>query len=346
MEFFYREMRRRHDVLMEPGGAKGADAQPVGGRWNFDADNRGAFGAAGPGAVPAPARFEPDAMTRDVIDLVRREYAGHPGELDAFAWPVTRAQALEALRRFVDERLPVFGRWQDAMWQGEAWLYHSHLSAAMNLKLISPREVVAAAEQAWREGRAGLPSVEGFIRQVLGWREYVRGIYWLKMPGYRDLNALGALADLPGWYWTGLTDMACLRDAIGQTLRTGYAHHIQRLMVTGLFALLYGVEPRQVHEWYLAVYVDAVEWVELPNTLGMSQSTRRRSDGQQAVRGHGQVHRPDEQLLSRMPVPAGPPHGRRRLPVHDALLGLPGGAPGPAGRQSAHGPAGAQPRAR
>ncbi|HEY9193846.1 MAG TPA: cryptochrome/photolyase family protein [Methyloversatilis sp.] len=264
MEFFYREMRKRHGVLME-------GDQPEGGQWNFDADNREAFGASGPGAVPPRTVFEPDALTREVIALVEGRFATHPGRLDGFAWPVTREQALVALQRFIIERLPLFGRYQDAMWPGEPWLYHAHLAAALNLKLLNPREVVAAAVAAYRTGTAPLAAVEGFVRQILGWREYVRGIYWTRMPGYAALNALDAHEDLPAWYWTGATDMACLRDAITQTLRHGYAHHIQRLMVTGLFALMYGVQPQQVHAWYLAVYVDAVEWVELPNTLGMSQ---------------------------------------------------------------------------
>ena len=184
---------------------------------------------------------------------------------------MTREQALQALQQFITERLPLFGRYQDAIWPGEPWLYHSLLASALNLKLLNPREVVQAAEQAWREGRAPLASVEGFIRQILGWREYVRGLYWTRMPAYAELNELDAQAELPAWYWTGQTDLACLRDALTQTLRHGYAHHIQRLMVTGLFTLLLGVKPQRVHEWYLAVYVDAVEWVELPNTLGMSQ---------------------------------------------------------------------------
>jgi len=264
MEYFYREMRREHGVLME-------GDQPAGGEWNFDADNREAFGPNGPGFVPPPTRFEPDELTQQVVDLVRTRFADHPGQAAPFGWPVTRAQALQALQAFIDERLPNFGHWQDAMWTGEPWLYHAHLAAAMNLKLLHPREVIAAAEAAWREGRAPLPAVEGFIRQILGWREYVRGIYWLKMPEYAEQNALDAQHDLPAWYWTGQTPMRCMADAIGQTLQHGYAHHIQRLMVTGLFALLYGAEPRQVHGWYLSVYVDAVEWVELPNTLGMSQ---------------------------------------------------------------------------
>ena len=217
------------------------------------------------------ARFEPDAVTREVIALVEQRFPQHPGRLASFAWPVTRAQALQSLHAFVQERLPLFGRYQDAMWPGDPWLYHAHLSAALNLKLLNPREVVAAAVAAYDAGHAPLASVEGFVRQILGWREYVRGIYWTQMPGYLERNTLGADADLPDWYWTGATDMACLRDAIEQTLTHGYANHIQRLMVTGLYALMLGVQPRQVHAWYLAVYVDAVEWVELPNTLGMSQ---------------------------------------------------------------------------
>ncbi len=264
MEYFYREMRKRHNILMQ-------GDQPEGGQWNFDKDNREAFGAAGPGTVPPRAVFEPDAITREVIALVEARFSTHPGRLDGFAWPVTREQALVALQLFITERLPLFGRHQDAMWPGEPWLYHAHLSAALNLKLLQAREVVDAAVAAYRAGAAPLASVEGFVRQILGWREYVRGVYWTRMPAYADLNALDAQGDLPAWYWTGATGMACLRDAITQTLEHGYAHHIQRLMVTGLFALMYGVQPLQVHAWYLAVYVDAVEWVELPNTLGMSQ---------------------------------------------------------------------------
>ena len=264
-ETFYREQRRRHGVLMD-------GAQPAGGRWNFDADNREAFGPHGPVLRAQPPASPPDAVTREVIELVQRMFADHPGTLDeSFSWPVTRAQARVALDHFIDARLEMFGRWQDAMWPGEPWLWHSQLSAALNLKLLQPREVVARTEAAWRAGRVPLASAEGFIRQLLGWREFVRGVYWTQMPRLAALNALDAREPLPGFYWRGDTDMACLRDAIGQTLRYGYAHHIQRLMVTGLFALLLGVEPRQVHAWYLAVYVDAIEWVELPNTLGMSQ---------------------------------------------------------------------------
>lgn len=264
MEYFYREQRKRHQILMQ-------GDEPVGNQWNFDADNRKAFGAAGPGVVPARASFAPDSVTQEVIALVNEHLADHPGRLHSFAWPVTREQALQSLQAFIDERLPLFGRFQDAMWPGDPWLYHAHLSAALNLKLLNAREVVAAAEAAYHDGSAPLASVEGFIRQILGWREYVRGIYWTQMPAYVERNALDAREDLPAWFWTGATDMACLRDALAQTLEHGYANHIQRLMVTGLYALMLGVDPRQVHGWYLAVYVDAVEWVELPNTLGMSQ---------------------------------------------------------------------------
>ncbi|RYX92057.1 MAG: cryptochrome/photolyase family protein [Comamonadaceae bacterium] len=264
MDIFYREQRVRHGVLMEGG-------QPAGGRWNFDAENRKPFGRDGPGMLPGRAQFTPDDITREVIALVDTAFADHPGSLESFAWPVTRADALAALGDFITHRLPAFGPFEDAMWPGEPWLYHSQLSAALNLKLITAREAVEAAEAAWRAGDAPLESVEGFVRQILGWREYVRGIYWTQMPGYLEHNALGATHELPAWYWTGETPMACLRDVITQTLDHGYAHHIQRLMVTGLFAMLFGVRPQAVHAWYLAVYVDAVEWVELPNTLSMSQ---------------------------------------------------------------------------
>jgi deoxyribodipyrimidine photolyase-related protein len=265
LEFFYRELRRREKVLLDPQG------EPEGGQWNFDHDNRGSFPKSGPKGVPAPTAFPPDALTSEVIALVESRFAKHPGRLASFDWPVTPTQARVALKDFIDHRLADFGQYQDAMWTREPWLYHSRLSAAMNLKLLDPREVVAAAESAFRKGKVSLASAEGFIRQILGWREYVRGIYWHFMPEYLAKNALGAKEPLPAFYWTGDTEMACLRDAIGQTLEHGYAHHIQRLMVTGLYALQLGVEPQKVHEWYLAVYVDAVEWVELPNTLGMSQ---------------------------------------------------------------------------
>ena len=263
-EWWYRELRSRHGVLMD-------GDEPAGGQWNFDAENRGSFPKSGPGTLPAPRRFAPDAVTRGVLDLVNARFARHPGRLDAFDWPVTPEDARLALDDFLGHRLVNFGRYQDAIWTGEPWLWHSRLSAAMNLKLLDPRDVVAGAERSWRGGSVPIEAAEGFIRQVLGWREYVRGVYWHLMPEYAGRNALGAEHPLPGFYWTGETEMACLRDAVRQSLDLGYAHHIQRLMVTGLFALLFGVRPEEVHRWYLAVYVDAVEWVELPNTLGMSQ---------------------------------------------------------------------------
>jgi deoxyribodipyrimidine photolyase-related protein len=264
LEYWYRELRHKHGILMD-------GKEPVGGQWNFDADNRESFGKAGPQNVPPPTRFAPDATTQEVIALVNTHFARHPGTLHSFGWPVSRAQAQVALQAFIEQRLPLFGKYEDAMWSGEVWLYHSHLSCALNLKLLNPREVVQAAQNAYRTGHAPLAAAEGFVRQILGWREYVRGIYWTHMPEYLERNALDAQAELPAWYWTGDTDMACLKDAIGQTLEHGYAHHIQRLMVTGLYALLLGVKPQAVHAWYLGVYVDAVEWVELPNTLGMGQ---------------------------------------------------------------------------
>lgn len=264
MEHFYRFARRRSGDLMTGDGA-------VGGQWNLDRHNRRRFSKQGPGAVPVPVSFAPDALTREVLGCVERRFAGHPGGLGHFAWPVTRAQARAALEDFVTHRLPTFGPYQDAMWTGEPWLYHSRLSASLNLKLLRPREVLNAVGAAFDAGQVPLNSAEGYVRQVLGWREYVRHVYWTRMPALLNENALGARQPLPTCYWTGETEMACLRETLTQTLDYGYAHHIQRLMVTGLFALLLGVEPRQVHEWYLAVYVDAVEWVEAPNTLGMSQ---------------------------------------------------------------------------
>lgn len=278
MEFFYRDMRRNGGVLMDGN-------QPAGGAWNYDAQNRASFGKHGPAELREPIAFVPDATTRAVLTLVENRFTEHPGSLARFDWPLTRPQALDALGDFIQNRLAGFGQFQDAMWSSrqddltgrisagrrDAYLLHSRLSAALNLKLLNPREVIAAAEAAYHDGRAPLASVEGFIRQIVGWREYVRGIYWHFMPAYRDLNALDAHAPLPAAYWTGDTDMNCLHHVINQTLQFGYAHHIQRLMVTGLYALLLGVRPQAVHEWYLAVYVDAVEWVELPNTLGMSQ---------------------------------------------------------------------------
>ena len=262
MEFFYREMRRETDLLME-------GDEPAGGQWNFDSENRKRL----PKSRQLPQRFgfAPDAITRDVLDLVRSRFAGHFGDLTPFDWAVTRADALRALGDFLTQALPDFGDYQDAMATGEPFVFHSLISPYLNAGLLTPREVCIAAEREYREKRAPLNAVEGFIRQILGWREYVRGVYWLKMPDYADTNALKAVRPLPWLYWSGETDMHCMAEAIGQTRRTAYAHHIQRLMVTGNFALLAGIEPKQIAEWYLAVYADAYEWVELPNVQGMSQ---------------------------------------------------------------------------
>lgn len=264
MEHFYRHMRQRTGFLMEKG-------KPVGGVWNFDKENRRAFGKSGPGTIPAPIPFPPDALTQEVITAVEQHFPGHPGSLAHFDWPVTGDDAVRALSDFTSHRLPSFGPFQDACWTAEPYLYHSRLSAAMNLKLLSPRAAIEAALKTYESGQAPLASVEGFIRQILGWREFVRGIYWRHMPDYQEANSLDAKQPLPPFYWSGDTDMKCMAETLQQTLDHGYAHHIQRLMITGLYALLLGVQPRQLHEWYLAVYVDAVEWVELPNVLGMSQ---------------------------------------------------------------------------
>ncbi|MDX1569870.1 MAG: cryptochrome/photolyase family protein, partial [Xanthomonadales bacterium] len=264
MEFFYRRMRKRYDVLME-------DGEPVGGKWNLDRENRASFDRDGPPGEGACLPFEPNELTRVVIDLVEERFPDHPGELDDFGWPVTPEQARRALDDFIANRLEDFGTYQDAMWTGRPFLFHARISSALNLKLLDPRQAIEAAQKAYGDGAAPLNSVEGFIRQILGWREYIRGIYLARMPGYLEVNTLDHREALPEFYWTGETTMNCVSEVVRQTLRYGYAHHIQRLMVTGLFGLLYGIEPRELHEWYLAVYVDAVEWVEAPNTIGMSQ---------------------------------------------------------------------------
>jgi deoxyribodipyrimidine photolyase-related protein len=261
MEYFYRDMRRRHRVLLE-------GEEPVGGKWNFDAENRKppAAGLKGPKRIS----HAKDAITKSVLALVEERFAGHMGSLDSFQFAVTATQAQIELQQFIDEILPDFGDYQDAMVKGEPYLYHSLISSYINAGLLLPIDVIRRAEAAWLEGRAPLNAVEGFIRQILGWREYVRGIYWTEMPGYAGLNHLVASRPLPQMYWTAKTDMACMRGAIGDTIEHAYSHHIQRLMVTGNFAMLAGIHPAEVCEWYLAVYSDAYEWVELPNTLGMA----------------------------------------------------------------------------
>lgn len=262
MEFFYRVMRRTTGLLMD-----GSD--PVGGQWNYDADNRKP-GKQAP-APPAMPRYTPDAITREVLTLVEARFADHPGSLANFAFAVTASDAEVQQRWFLTHALPRFGDWQDAMVTGEPFLFHSLLSPALNMGLLDPLDLCHAVEAQYRAGRVPLNAAEGFIRQIIGWREYVRGIYWREGPDYVHRNHLGASRPLPGFYWTGETDLNCLSQAIRQTLDHGYAHHIQRLMVTGNFALIAGLDPYALHRWYLEIYVDAYEWVEAPNTVGMSQ---------------------------------------------------------------------------
>jgi deoxyribodipyrimidine photolyase-related protein len=262
MEYFYRDMRRRTGLLMD-------GDQPAGGKWNFDADNRKAADAEL--FMPRPKAHPPDAVTREVLALVGARFADHFGDLEPFWFAVTRADAEAAFTAFVEQGLPHFGDFQDAMLAGEPFLYHAVISQYLNCGLLDPLRICRQVEAAYRAGKAPLNATEGFIRQVIGWREYVRGIYWLRMPGYEHSNFFGHTRALPELYWTGRTDMACLRAAVTQTREQAYAHHIQRLMVTGNFALLAGIDPHALHEWYLSVYADAYEWVELPNTVGMSQ---------------------------------------------------------------------------
>ncbi len=262
MEFFYRDMRRSHAVLLDD-----ADG-PVGGQWNYDAENRKKLPQ---GVVPpATPRFAPDETTRAVMAIVADRFPENMGDVGNFALPVTKAQAGAMLDDFIDHRLAGFGDWQDSMKAGDPHLFHSLVSTSLNIGLLTPIDICRRAEAAYRKGAAPLNAVEGFIRQILGWREYIRGIYWLKMPEYRKLNALGATRPLPPFYWTAQTKMRCMKEAVGSTIEHAYSHHIQRLMVTGNFALLAGIDPDEVDEWYLAVYADAYEWVEMPNTRGMA----------------------------------------------------------------------------
>lgn len=260
MEYFYREMRRKYTVLMDPDG-------PTGGQWNYDVENR-----KPPSSrldVPETYKTTPDDITKSVFDLVETHFSDHFGDLLPFHFAVTRDQALAALNEFVTRRLCLFGDYQDAMIQGEPWMYHSHIGLYLNCGLLTPLECVQQAEAAYHDGKAPLNAVEGFIRQIIGWREYVRGIYWLKMPDYKTMNFLGASRPLPSFYWTGDTQMNCMRQCVTETKNNAYAHHIQRLMVLGNFALLAGLAPDEVNDWYMLVYADAYEWVELPNVTGM-----------------------------------------------------------------------------
>ena len=262
MEYFYREMRRKTGLLMD-------GDEPEGGRWNFDSENRKP--ASDDLFIPKRLSFSPDETSREVIDLVRERFADNFGSLDGFRFAVTREDAEDALNHFIKDALPSFGDYQDAMLTHHKFLYHSLISFYINVGLLDPLQACRRAEEAWRKGKAPLNAVEGFIRQIIGWREYVRGIYWLEGPDYIHANALNATQKLPHYYWSADTRMACIRAVVSQTRDEAYAHHIQRLMVTGTFALLAGIDPFEVHEWYLAVYADAFEWVEAPNVIGMSQ---------------------------------------------------------------------------
>jgi deoxyribodipyrimidine photolyase-related protein len=262
MEYFYRDMRRKTGLLMQEG-------KPVGDKWNYDSENRKP--AANTLFIPKPLQFNPDPITQEVLELVSNRFENHFGDLDTFGFAVTADDAEKALDHFIDTTLPDFGTYQDAMLVGEKYLYHSVLSPYLNVGLLDPLIVCKRAEEAFYQGKAPLNSVEGFIRQIIGWREFIRGVYWTYMPDYEASNFFQASRSLPDFYWTGNTDMRCLSEAIGQTKSSAYAHHIQRLMVIGNFALLIGASPQQLHEWYLSVYIDAFEWVEMPNTIGMSQ---------------------------------------------------------------------------
>jgi len=264
LEYFYRYMRKQHHVLMDE------KSQPLGEQWNYDDQNRRPYSKNGPGLINKPVMFAPDNITREVFEFVERKYLNHPGTLKYFAWPVTREQAIAALDYFVTYRLPSFGLYQDAMWKETPFGWHSILSSCLNLKLLNPREVVQCALDSYQNNTLDLAAVEGFIRQIIGWREFVRGVYYLDMPQMAAANFYQHQRQLPDWYWSGATHMNCMKDTIGQTLKYGYAHHIQRLMITGNFALLVEILPQQVSDWYLAIYIDVIEWVELPNVMGMA----------------------------------------------------------------------------
>ncbi len=262
MEFFYRDMRKKYHILMD------AEGKPEGGQWNYDKENR----KPPQQGLTSPKRMshQKSTITHEVLQLVEKKFADHFGHLQPFHFAVTRSQALMELNHFIGTLLPRFGDYQDAMVMGEPYLYHSLISAYLNAGLLLPLEICQLAEQAYRAGTAPLNAVEGFIRQILGWREYIRGIYWLHMPQYAELNFFAAKRQLPDFYWTANTKMACVAEVVQQTEDHAYSHHIQRLMITGNFALLAGINPVEVCEWYLLVYADAYEWVELPNTLGMA----------------------------------------------------------------------------
>lgn len=262
MEYFYRTMRQKYHILMDDNN------KPTGGQWNYDTENRkppkkGLF-------IPAPYQVKTDSITEGVLALVDKKFDNHFGELSNFNFAVNREQALAVMKDFIDNRLEFFGHYQDAMISGEPWMYHSHISFYLNIGLLNPLECIQAVEKAYHEKKLPINAAEGFIRQIMGWREYVRGIYWLQMPEYKELNFLEAKRPLPEFYWTGNTKMNCLQQCVKETKQNAYAHHIQRLMVLGNYALLAGINPKEVNEWFLVVYADAFEWVELPNVSGMA----------------------------------------------------------------------------
>ena len=278
MEFFYRDMRRQTGLLMD-------GDSPAGGRWNYDTDNRKPLGRGQ--EYPGAAAFPPDGTTLEVMELVRRTFPHHFGDVDGFDLPVTAADAQRALDDFVRHRLPRFGDWQDTMKTDETTLFHARISTSLNCGLLDPLVACRAAERAWRRGAAPLNAVEGFIRQVLGWREFMRGMYWLRMPEFGRENALNAIRPLPALYWSGETRMRCLHHAVGDTKRHAYAHHIQRLMVLGNFALIAGLHPDGVEEWFLVVYADAYQWVEMPNVRGMALHADGGAIGSKPYAGSG-----------------------------------------------------------
>jgi deoxyribodipyrimidine photolyase-related protein len=262
MEEFYRRVRQTTGILMDDQG------RPEGGQWNFDKENRKSF--KGEVATPTPRQHRPDEITQQVLDLVEKRFGDNFGDVHPFWFAVTMSDAKAAFTKFVKEALPHFGDFQDAMVSGEATMFHSVVSMYMNVGLLDPIQICRDVEAAYRRGDVPINAAEGFVRQVIGWREYVRGIYWLHMPAYGKTNTFDANRPLPDFYWGADTDMNCIKECVAQTGKEAYAHHIQRLMVTGNFALLAGVNPLEVQEWYLAVYADAFEWVEMPNTHGMA----------------------------------------------------------------------------
>jgi deoxyribodipyrimidine photolyase-related protein len=279
MEYFYRQRRRALGVLMNTNG------QPTGGAWNFDKDNRHAFKQEP--QIPLPYLPRPDAITREVMQLVERAWPQAPGRMKAFHWPVTRRQALRSLQDFVANRLRHFGTYEDAMWSGQPVLFHSRLSSSLNLKLLRPQECVDRAIKAYQDGRVPLNDVEGFVRQIIGWREFIRGVYFREGPDYVLRNGLGQHGALPEFYWSGETRMNCLRHCIAEVLDNAWGHHIPRLMVLGNFALTAGVHPKAINDWFLAMYVDAVDWVTAPNVIGMSQHADHGVVGTKPYAGSG-----------------------------------------------------------